>query len=208
MLRFSAAPSPILFAILLVAACADPPVDTNSGVERIANPDVGPAPLRVSPARITVIGGVEEDGSPHLLGRVGSAGRLRDGRIVLVEANAREIRLFSSDGEHVWSVGREGDGPGEFRQRRFVGQASDDSILIWDDRRARITELTPDGKVGDVRQVGTLVDQIPPRPRAVLSDDRLLGSFPGEGAPEELSHGEIVHDFSRMYLTDLVLCNI
>ncbi len=173
-----------------------------AGVDVVVSPDSGPAALRLAPTPSATIGGVEEEGSPHLLGRVNGVGRLRDGRIVLVEALSTEVRLFDAEGGHVWTFGRLGDGPGEFRQPRYIGQASDDSLLIWDDRSARVTELSPSGELREIRQPGGLVEQIPPRPRFVLENDRLLGSFPGQGAPSEFEHGEIVHDFSRMYLTD------
>ena len=192
---------------LAIGACgdgsADPPAGDGPGPDVVVSPDVGAAAIRVAADPSASIGGGEEEGSPYLLGRVNGVGRLQDGRIVLVDVLAGEVRLFESDGSHVWTFGRPGEGPGEFQQPRYVGQASDGSILIWDDRSARITELTPDGELEDVRQTGSLVEQIAPRPRFVLENDLLLGSFPGQGAQSEFEHGEIVDDFSRMYLTDM-----
>ena len=185
----------------LASGCAEPATEPD-GVDRISNRDSSTtSSVRSIPE--VVIGGVEEPRSAHFLGRVGSVGRLRDGQILVVETTTNQVRTFDSAGEHRWTFGGTGDGPGEFRSPRLVGQASDDSVLVWDDRLARMTSLTPSGQLKELRAPGSLVEQIPPRPRAVLSNDMLVGSFPGEGAPDEFEDGEIVQDFSRIYLNDL-----
>jgi len=191
----------VLSGLAVAGGCAEPSVESDH-VERVANRDVSSS-SDVASTPDVLIGGVEEVGSPHFLGQVGSVGRLRDGRIVIVETTTNEVRAFDADGEHQWTYGRLGDGPGEFRRPRFIGQASDDSLLVWDDRLARMTSLTPSGELKELRAPGSLVEQIPPRPRAVLSNDLLVGSFPGEGGPAEFSDGQVVQDFSRVYLTDL-----
>lgn len=55
-----------------------------------------------------------------------------DGRIYVVDGQARELRIFAPDGEHLQSVGRAGDGPGEFRMPDQVRLASDGRIVVRD----------------------------------------------------------------------------
>lgn len=45
---------------------------------------------------------------------------LRDGRVAVANRGDATIRLYDSSGEIVWSAGRQGDGPGEFRDLRGV----------------------------------------------------------------------------------------
>ena len=60
----------------------------------------------------------ERDGeSPYLFSRVRGAVRVPDGRIVVLEGESLEIRVFGPDGTHHVSFGRRGDGPLEFESR-------------------------------------------------------------------------------------------
>jgi hypothetical protein len=53
------------------------------------------------------------------------------------------IGVFGPDGRHLATLGRRGDGPGEFRRIRSVHVVTGDTLLVHDDRR--MTVLDPDG---------------------------------------------------------------
>lgn len=84
--------------------------------------------------------GVLEGAPEYQLYQVRGAVRLDDGRIVIANGGSHELRLYSPDGEHIESVGREGEGPGEFKGMGSLIRVGGDSLLIWDwnNRRASI----------------------------------------------------------------------
>lgn len=47
--------------------------------------------------------------------RIVSVARGEEGNLVVADAGWGEIRVFDSGGEHVRTIGREGEGPGEFQ---------------------------------------------------------------------------------------------
>jgi len=120
------------------------------------------------------------EGPEHELFRVADAFHLIDGRLAILNSGTREVRIFSTEGRHLASFGREGEGPGEFMlpTRMFPGPA--DSILVWDDHTARVTVLTPDQ--GFARTIR--LDPLPRGPKlvGVAEDGRLLvtGMYPDQ----------------------------
>jgi hypothetical protein len=84
------------------------------------------------------IGSVE--GTPEYeLYRASSAARLSDGRIVVANGGTNELRFFDRSGRHIASVGRTGEGPGEFRDLQRVWTLTGDSLLAYDFMPARLS---------------------------------------------------------------------
>ncbi len=122
--------------------------------------------------------------SPALdLGAVGSgpayefyvvtdADRLPDGSVVVADDGSDEVRVFSAAGEHRWSVGRDGEGPGEFQRLDQVWSLAGDSIVAYDFWAARLTVFGPDRSVG---RVETMLEAGQPRPVYPLSDGGYVG---------------------------------
>src|SRR5690606_16795253 len=117
-------PSPLLPAILLLAACgAGERAATDIAVRDSAGIALGEDTAAVwpegggwhlSPEPLVEIGVL--DGAPEdQLFRVVGARRLGDGRIVVANSGTHELRFYDAQGRHLRSVGREGEGPGEFR---------------------------------------------------------------------------------------------
>jgi hypothetical protein len=76
------------------------------------------------------------------------------GRIIVIDLQARNAIVFDSAGGFAHTVGRPGQGPGEFS--RFLTTAmigSGDSILIPDWAQARLSVFSPDGRFA--RQIVT-----------------------------------------------------
>jgi hypothetical protein len=89
------------------------------------------------------IGSAEADEEDALF-QVGDALRLSDGRIVVTNGGAADVRYYAADGAHVRTSGRRGEGPGEFRQPRWLFPLAGDSVLVVDGRRASV--LDPNGE--------------------------------------------------------------
>ena len=87
-------------------------------------------------------------------GALGPAGLLtRDsaGRYLLVhQAAAAQLTVFSSEGRYLRTVGRPGGGPGEYRRIWYVAQFSS-GIVVYDDFSRRSTRLAHDFSVVDTR---------------------------------------------------------
>ena len=91
-------------------------------------------------------------GEESALFRVEAAVQLPDGRIAVANAGSGEIKVFGEAGEHVWSVGRLGDGPGDFRDLAALG-VHDDRILAYDSEPSRITAIDFGGQIVGATQV-------------------------------------------------------
>lgn len=68
--------------------------------------------------------------------------RLPDGRIVVANGSPPEIRVFGNDGREVETLGREGDGPGEFRSLDGFARAGEDTLAVLDLRLGRLTRFS------------------------------------------------------------------
>lgn len=86
------------------------------------------------------------------LTRVAGAVRLANGRLLVAEAATHEVRTFDPSGRLVETIGRTGDGPGEFRSLAIIGQVGD-TILIADRRLRRVTHVVTSPALA----VGTMV---------------------------------------------------
>ena len=79
---------------------------------------------------------------------IDSAIRTRDGGIIVGVAGSFEIRRYGPDGVHLWTSGRQGDGPGEFRSIRLMrGCTTEDTVFVFDRRHRRVTVFDGDGQL-------------------------------------------------------------
>ncbi len=74
-----------------------------------------------------------EDGRPEeAFGQIADIEVAADGSIHVVDRQAAAIRVFDSEGRFVRSVGRAGDGPGEFRQAGQLAVSTDGTLWLYD----------------------------------------------------------------------------
>ncbi len=66
------------------------------------------------------------------------------GRILVLDGQEAAVRAFTLSGEHVTSVGRKGEGPGEFRLPVLLAVAPDGAVFVYDAGLGRITEYAAD----------------------------------------------------------------
>ena len=88
------------------------------------------------------------DGDAHDFHGVADALRLADGSIVVADAGSHQVRRYAPDGTLRWVVGRDGEGPGEFRQLATVARFRGDSVVALDYWLGRATVIGPDGGIG------------------------------------------------------------
>ena len=81
----------------------------------------------------------------HAVFRVADVAQLGDGRVVVVNGGASDIRYYAQDGAHLATSGKQGEGPGEFQRPASLLVLPDDSLIVVDQRAARATVLDSAG---------------------------------------------------------------
>ncbi len=88
------------------------------------------------------VGGYDED---VLFGVVGSIMVGEDGNFYMLDTQLNEIQIFSPEGEYVRTIGREGEGPGEFRGALSMMKMPGGNIGVLQAFPSKIVMLTPEG---------------------------------------------------------------
>jgi hypothetical protein len=146
----------ILPIAALVAACGAEPegparptaeIQDSAGVRIVVNPapDAAGPRFTLSAEPLATIGVVE--GAPEYQLTRASAVRLSDETIVVFNGGTQELRFYDATGQYLRTVGREGEGPGEFKQASLAGRLAGDSVLVLDGGSSRVTVVGPGGEV-------------------------------------------------------------
>ncbi len=147
----------LLAASLASAGCGAGPnemgagdarVDTIAGVVHVTSGKQGAwgehAAWSVDVERAVRIGAVDGEDA-YVFGRIAGVYVAPDGRIFVGDWQARELRIFSPEGEFLGRLGRDGEGPGEFRHVGGVGAAPDGGVAVLDGQLNRISIFDGDG---------------------------------------------------------------
>ena len=131
-------------AALLAMACAA------STLSAVAQPEPGPeTELRLSAEPLLSIG-LMEGPDEYLLAGVNGGARFADGSVVVSDRTQFRIQKFGPDGRHLWSRGREGEGPGEFKYVQLAaGCASAERIVVYDIWTDRVSVFSYEGELLD-----------------------------------------------------------
>jgi hypothetical protein len=124
-------------------------VRDSAGVTIVENSGAVPADgggWSLSPEPLVSIGTFQGD-SLYQLYSVQGATRLSDGRIAVVNGGSGQVRFYDSAGVYLASIGRKGEGPGEFDGPALAGVLPGDTLLVVDGNLRRISLLHPDGGV-------------------------------------------------------------
>lgn len=89
----------------------------------------------------------------YIFGNISGAIRLADGSVVVADEQSYEIRMYDAGGQHLWTSGRQGEGPGEYEGLVLVRGCPGAAITVFDWSLDRITELGLDGSVTDTRNL-------------------------------------------------------
>jgi len=123
-----------------------------------------PASWSISGQPAVRIGEVDGE-APYLFSRVGNAVLTADGLVAVANGGSNEIRLFDRRGSWMRSVGRAGQGPGEFRYLARVLKLPDGSLLGVDAFQSRVSVFTTAGA-----HVRTETMPVRAAPEAILGD--------------------------------------
>lgn len=114
-------------------------------------------------------------GEHDAFGRVTGVAMDSRGRILVADERAHHFKVFDRSGTYLATVGRRGEGPGEFAAPSGIVVTPGDTVFVLDPERALISVFSPDYEwVRDVRispswQVNSMI----PRPDGTL----VLASF-------------------------------
>jgi hypothetical protein len=119
--------------------------------------------------------------------------RLPNGNILVANRGTRELRFYSPSGEHIRSVGRDGEGPGEFRNFFGAYRYGSDSLIVWDYRLFRWSVFDTAGEFARMAQPTRPV--MNPRSLGPLDDGTLILADTWIDPAEErrINHQKILH---------------
>lgn len=85
---------------------------------------------------------------PELFGGLTGLAVTDDGAIHVLDRQAKELKRFGADGAHEWTAGREGAGPGEFRDPIGLTLGPNGGLWITDAGNARYATYASTGEAG------------------------------------------------------------
>jgi hypothetical protein len=145
----------VAFVLSIVAAPAQAgdwkgKVETVEGVKYVKNPAApmqGPATVEME--ALWELGGDTED-EDQFFGVISDIHIDGEGNVYLLDAQLSEVKIFTADGEFLRTIGREGEGPGEFRRPSRMFFTKEGNIGVMQTIPAKIVLLSPDGDpIGD-----------------------------------------------------------
>jgi hypothetical protein len=143
---------------------------------------------------VVEIGAVEGD-EAYQLSNVSSALRLSDGRIVVANTGTNEVRVYDKTGRHLVTMGRKGEGPGEFAGLGRVILGAGDTLLAYDGNLKRISLFTPEGVF--VRSFSLDFSQGFPQLEGEFADGTFLTTRSFAFVPSEID--DVVRDSAPVY---------
>lgn len=157
--------------------------------------ETGPSPEDGLPAQLSEAGaspaltlGVQDGSGPELFGRIRDVAADADGRIHILDYENKESRVFGPAGAHLYSFGREGEGPGEFQYPSQLARFEDGSLMVAG-RSGRVQLF--DILAETYERMGGFTVEFTPEDACVLDDKIYL-----HGALAEQSDHSI-HAYSR-----------
>ncbi len=145
-LRSPVAGASTALTLALLAACSGEQEAAVSG-DAAAPPSVlaewGAETGLTLEARVGVLDGSAE----YELGRVMQVAIGKDKAFIIADDGVPALRVYDSSGTFVRVIGRNGDGPGEYRSMGGVRTLPDGRIVLWDNRRRLLTTYSDTGAV-------------------------------------------------------------
>lgn len=137
-------------------------VNDSSGVRVVQNsaPDIG-TPFQPESENPVAVLGIGDD-PRGLLEDVSGAASLSDGRVVVLDRAARELKVYRADGSFAGTWAGPGESPGEFRFPSNLERSAGDSVHVWDRRLGREYTFGPNGVL--TREVNLLQTGLPSVP--------------------------------------------
>lgn len=148
----SPAPTRIgIVSIVLVVLLAFPALadwsgreEMRDGVLHVLNPADPATPAVTETASELWRAGGDDEGDV-LFGVISAVAVDDDGNVYLLDSQINVVHMFSPQGEFLGEIGREGEGPGEFRRPEGMFVTGDGNIAILQGMPGKIIRLTPQG---------------------------------------------------------------
>ncbi len=137
--------------------------------------------------------------SDYELYQVGSATRFADGMIAVLNAGTHEVRFYDADGRYLRSIGRDGEGPGEFRRPSALFRLGSDSLVVWDSQLRRVSVFL---RHGVFARSFTIAGTAPYSVTNLLANRTLLAAT-GNVYRAGASEGGVHRDTSRYVILSL-----
>jgi hypothetical protein len=155
----SASPAFVVLTLLFLAALAVSPalagdwkgqIVEKEGIPYVVSPKDGmESPVTLELDELWQIGG-DTDDEDEFFGVIARITTDKEGNVYLLDSQLSEVKVFSADGEYLRTIGREGEGPGEFRSPQDMFFLPDGNLGVLQVAPGRIVMLSPDGDpVGD-----------------------------------------------------------
>ena len=119
-------------------------ITSRDGIKHVANPmEPMDGVTIITPKKLWEVGGIDDD--EVLFGVLSQITTDADGNIYALDAQLNEVMVFSPDGEYLESIGREGEGPGEFRRPSDLFLTPDGNLAVLQRMPGKIVLLSTDG---------------------------------------------------------------
>jgi hypothetical protein len=122
------------------------PITMRDGVPHVANPaDPAGGQVTVELEELWRLGGYSDDDN-EFFGVISQCREDAEGNLYLLDSQLSEVKVFSPEGEYLRTIGRQGEGPGEFRNSNdlFLGFGNVVGVVqVWP---GKIVRLTTDGE--------------------------------------------------------------
>jgi hypothetical protein len=116
------------------------------GALHVMNPAKGTEPSRtVKLEELWRIGG-DTDDEDEFFGVISQILSDEQGNVYLLDTQLSQVKIFTADGEALRSIGREGEGPGEFRRPTGMFLMDNGDLGVMQLAPGKIVLLTPEGE--------------------------------------------------------------
>lgn len=170
------------------ATAQDATVVDSAGIRIVTSPAIDMIYARMAEdASLTI--GVVEGPEAQLFERVVSVARDGEGNLVVADAAWFQVRTFDAGGDHLWTVGGEGEGPGDFVDLKGAWPRAGGGVIAVDGFLQRVSAF---GSMGELVRVARIRDSGSPlayRAWGLDGSESLLGSATNPSTPG-LSPGE------------------
>lgn len=146
---------------------------TRDGVLYVSNPSRPlETPSTLEADELWRFGGDDDD--DMVFGVLGHVASDADGNVYMLDIQLDEVLVLSPDGEYIRTIGRSGEGPGEFRRPVGLFVTSSGEVAIVQRIPGRIVLLTPTGEPAGILTVPQADDGVLAFNGAARSGDHFL----------------------------------
>ena len=114
-------------------------------IRTVNTADVTESAALISELKIGMLDGPDE----YIFGGVAGVAVGPEGNMFVLDYQVPVVREFSPTGDYLRDYGRDGEGPGEYRQPMGLAVGVDGRVFVWDPSMARLNIFSPEGEALD-----------------------------------------------------------